>query len=137
MTMTANCNPARFEKSADCLHLVALAKKADVSLFVCDQCDNSYANPITRRVHIPPPDGRDEAYAVALHELGHILDPRGYQRPRVPGVPVPPDVQYEEELAAWDWARRNATRWTEAMEYIAQLALFTYRTGLQLDARAA
>jgi hypothetical protein len=42
-------------------------------------------------------------YAVALHEIGHILGPR--QR----------GTRLDQEVGAWEWAMENAIEWTDAM----------------------
>jgi hypothetical protein len=43
------------------------------------------------------------SYAVALHEIGHIV---GKQ----------PKLRLDREIAAWEWAKENAQEWTEVME---------------------
>jgi hypothetical protein len=55
------------------------------------------------------------AYAVALHEIGHILG--RYQLSRATLV---------RERHAWDWARRNALQWTSAMQRHADWCLEHY-----------
>jgi hypothetical protein len=42
-------------------------------------------------------------YAVALHEIGHILGPRQS------------GTRLDKEVGAWEWAERNALEWTPAM----------------------
>jgi len=51
------------------------------------------------------------AYAVAMHELGHI-------KSRAKSID-----QIERERAAWDWARSNALMWTARMEGYAVASL--------------
>jgi hypothetical protein len=51
------------------------------------------------------------AYAVAMHELGHI---KSHSQA---------SDQIERERAAWDWARRNALKWTPHMEGYAVASL--------------
>src|SRR6516165_12497804 len=55
------------------------------------------------------------AYAVALHEIGHILG--RYQLSRATLV---------RERHAWDWARRNGLRWTPEMRRHADRCLEHY-----------
>jgi hypothetical protein len=55
------------------------------------------------------------SYAVALHEIGHILG--RHQRSRRVLV---------RERWAWEWARRNAVSWTPAMEKCARKSLEWY-----------
>src|SRR6516164_11855839 len=56
------------------------------------------------------------AYAVALHEMGHILG--RHQRSQAVLV---------RERWAWDWARRNALDWTPAMQRHADWCLESYK----------
>jgi hypothetical protein len=42
-------------------------------------------------------------YAIALHEIGHILGPRQS------------GTRLDKEVGAWEWAEANALEWTEAM----------------------
>lgn len=42
-------------------------------------------------------------YAVALHEVGHIVGKRGKFR-------------LEEEQFAWEWAKANALEWTDVTQ---------------------
>jgi hypothetical protein len=55
------------------------------------------------------------AYAVALHEIGHILG--RYQLS---------DATLVRERHAWRWARRNALQWTPAMRRHADWCLDRY-----------
>lgn len=57
----------------------------------------------------------DVTYALALHELGHILEPRGHRGPRL-----------DREVAAWQWAKANAKEWTDKMDAYMQKALRSY-----------
>jgi hypothetical protein len=54
-------------------------------------------------------------YAVALHEIGHIL-----------GKHQVSEVILVRERWAWDWARRNAIQWTPAMQRHADWCLEYY-----------
>lgn len=42
-------------------------------------------------------------YAVALHEIGHILGPRQNS------------TRLDKEVGAWEWAEQHALEWTPAM----------------------
>lgn len=53
-------------------------------------------------------------YAVAMHELGHILGPRQS------------GVRLDQEVGAWEWAHDNALEWTDAMEGTMQRSLRSY-----------
>jgi hypothetical protein len=64
----------------------------------------------TIRLH---PITSEVAYAVALHEIGHIR--RGRQ-----------DDVLVNERAAWEWGRENALVWTPTMERAAERSLGDY-----------
>lgn len=55
----------------------------------------------------------DITYAVALHEIGHILG--RYPKHRI-----------DREVAAWEWAKANALVWTPAMQRTASRLLGGY-----------
>lgn len=44
-------------------------------------------------------------YAIALHEIGHILGPRQTGK----------NTRLDKEVGAWEWAEANAIEWTDAM----------------------
>ena len=55
-----------------------------------------------RRIKIKPVRG-PVSYAIALHEIGHVLGPRQT------------GLRLDQEVGAWEWAMQNALEWTEAM----------------------
>lgn len=55
-------------------------------------------------------------YAIALHEIGHVLGPRQTSKHR----------RLDREVGAWEWAKANAKEWTPAMEYKMQRCLKSY-----------
>lgn len=57
-------------------------------------------------------------YAIALHELGHIL---GKQ----------PKRRLDREVAAWDWAKENAIKWDDTMQHTAVSRLKWYEQKAQ------
>lgn len=61
-------------------------------------------------------------YAVALHEMGHLVSPTGV----LLGVLRTPAVRLDEEQAAWEWARHHALDWDDVMESVAQFGLRSY-----------
>jgi hypothetical protein len=56
----------------------------------------------TKRISIAPVKSF-VTYAVALHEIGHVLGRH-------------PARKLDREAAAWEWARANALEWNERME---------------------
>jgi hypothetical protein len=54
------------------------------------------------------------SYAVAMHELGHILGSRQS------------GTRLDQEVGAWEWAHDNAVEWTDAMEAKMQKCLRSY-----------
>lgn len=60
----------------------------------------------------------DVAYAVALHELGHVFSPKQSGRG---------DENIADEIDAWAWARAHAEYWTEKMSRDERFALASYR----------
>jgi len=88
--------------------------------------DTVYCAPITERL----------TYAIALHELGHLIAPSGALR--VAGVSGNLDnLRRDEEDAAWAWARQHALEWTADMDALAQWAEGTYRAAAAPAAPAA
>ena len=53
------------------------------------------------------------SYAIALHEIGHVVGPQGGRR-------------LEKEAQAWRWAQENAIEWTDGMERLAARCIETY-----------
>lgn len=53
------------------------------------------------------------SYAIALHEIGHVVGPQGGRR-------------LEKEAQAWRWAQENAIEWTEGMERLVARCIETY-----------
>lgn len=84
----------------------------------------------------------DTTYAVAMHELGHVLSPLGsLGHDRVAAAPTAAwRLKLTEEHAAWEWAQHYALDWTPAMDAVKAWALSTYDVGyadhLRNDANA-
>lgn len=66
----------------------------------------------TKRISIAPVRS-GITYAVALHEIGHILGRS-------------PARRLDREAAAWTWARANAIEWTPTMEAKMKSSLDSY-----------
>lgn len=84
----------------------------------------------------------ETTYAVAMHEIGHVLSPLGSMaHERASATPTSVwRLKLDEEQAAWEWAHHYALDWTPAMEAVKAWALSTYETGyadhLRNDANA-
>ena len=66
-----------------------------------------------RRINIRPVKTA-VTYAIALHEIGHILGPRQN------------GVRLDKEVGAWEWAREHALEWTDQMEAKMRKCLRSY-----------
>jgi len=66
----------------------------------------------TQRVRLSPVK-LEITYAVALHEIGHILGDQ-------------PKTRIDREVAAWQWARAYAIEWTPVMQAAAVKRLNNY-----------
>jgi hypothetical protein len=121
--------PARSRPVADLRqHVLDLARAFDVR--VCETTEiphHGAAASVRDRAILCTPITDESLYAVALHELGHVLAPSG-SLPGVDGHPA--RVQMLEEQAAWEWARHYALEWTPLMEQVAAYALSTYEAVL-------
>lgn len=53
-------------------------------------------------------------YAIAMHEIGHILGPRQL------------GSRLDKEVGAWEWAKANAIEWTEPMDATMRKLLRSY-----------
>lgn len=62
-------------------------------------------------------------YAIALHEVGHILHPNGLSTETRNAM--------DEELAAWQWAEHHALDWTADMQAAKDYGLMTHTVAEQ------
>jgi hypothetical protein len=83
-------------------------------------------------VHIPLITNH-RTYAVALHEIGHILSERGWlaRRPQDDAnvIPTPRNLalMLEEERAAWTWAHEHSIiEWSTEMRHFERDAFGSY-----------
>jgi hypothetical protein len=76
------------------------------------------------RIVLCAPITDETTYAVALHEIGHLVAPAGVLRNTQTGDRA--RLMADEEMAAWEWARHYALDWTPVMEQLARWALRTY-----------
>ncbi len=80
-------------------HIARICKIEDIEVQSHSTGGRAYRR--SRRIKIRPVKTAI-TYAVALHEIGHIL---GIQR----------GSRLDKEVQAWDWARAHALGWTDAM----------------------
>lgn len=96
-------------------HFCKLCADEDVDVQWCDRPSEALALSGELEFIRAPRIRSEVAYAVAMHELGHI---KSHSRS---------NEQTERERAAWDWARRNALLWTPRMESHAVASLSWYK----------
>jgi hypothetical protein len=107
-------------------HVRDLCEDHDISVRFCKRLDDSFALIEFEEVTIPEVKS-DVSYAVALHEIGHILGK--HQRSKRTLV---------RERWAWKWAKRAAKVWTPRMETCAERSLSWYVPRAEkLDAQRA
>lgn len=82
----------------------------------------AYSNDEERWIEIPAVKSR-VSYAIALHELGHILGP-WQDRSLI-----------EREAGAWKWARAHALVWSKAMDVTMHKGLQSYLDVALLESR--
>lgn len=112
-------------------HIMSLALKHTVSIEKSEG-SGSFAQPQQRRIILDNfPIGGSRAYAVALHEMGHVVEPLAHpemseaeHRAGAEGRTTP--FRMGGEIAAWYWARSVALVWDRTMEYSAQYSLHSY-----------
>jgi len=82
------------------------------------QPHQALAIPALRAVVVAPII-EETTYAVALHELGHILAPLG-------AVAGTTNLELDAEDAAWAWAEHHALEWTPVMARVRRWCEGTY-----------
>lgn len=106
-------------------HVHDLAAAFDCRVIESDQLRPDEALGIQRfRIVLCRPVTDETSYAVALHELGHLVAPLGVVRHVVRGDHG--NLLRIEEEAAWEWARHYALDWTPLMESVSRWAESTY-----------
>jgi hypothetical protein len=96
-------------------HIASLCRKSRIAcLYNGGHVNDSWGSPYVRQIAIAPVVG-EVSYAVALHELGHVLG--RYQKSW---------VILTRERYAWHWARDHAIAWTPVMQRRAALCLSQY-----------
>lgn len=147
--MTSNVHESTVRAARYAQHVADLARAFNVEIEYLDANPeaSSAGTLIPRTKHVAFADRRRCAtvprvidattYAVALHELGHCIDPlgmiantEGSLTYRTTGrVAVLRDMHLilTEEEAAWNWAKRNSLEWTAEMVAVVKYAFGTYR----------
>jgi hypothetical protein len=95
-------------------HFLKLCADEEADVQWCDSASKALALSGELEFIRAPRIQSETAYAVAMHELGHIKSSNEFSN------------QVERERAAWDWARRNALMWTPRMEGYAAASLQWY-----------
>jgi len=101
-------------------HVFELARAFDVRVIETDIKPDAAAASAHHRAVVISPIVDETTYAVALHELGHVLSPTGFVPDRTQ------DLTLLQEESAWAWARHYALDWSPAMESVAEWAFSTY-----------
>lgn len=99
-----------FDLDAAASHIASFAESHDIEIVSHSSGGRAYRRKkriAIRQVKSPV------TYAIALHELGHVL---GHQCGR----------RIDKELQAWQWARANALVWVRRMEDAKRDALRSY-----------
>jgi hypothetical protein len=107
-------------------HAHELARAFHVRLCESTQIkpDEAFALGSGLRLVVVSPIIDETTYAVALHELGHLVSPMGMLRAHVDGNHA--RLSRDEEDAAWTWAEHVALLWTPPMAAVRAWAEGTY-----------
>jgi hypothetical protein len=103
------------------IRVVIVKGLSDYDIHGEDSDDNSLP-----RTLVTSPITSDRIYAIALHELGHFIDPngeltKGWMVYRSLFGPDPSEIadMLKEEQASWDWGKtHSAFGWTADMEAV-------------------
>lgn len=91
-------------------HVVAICKAHKIAITFGTRRGRAWRT--ARKVSVPHVRGAI-SYAVALHEIGHVLGKRGRNR-------------LDHEVYAWQWAEEHAHMWNAAMERKRKRSLQSY-----------
>ena len=94
-------------------HIARVCKIEDIEIEWRDRLNRSLAWRRRRKIRIRPVKTAI-TYAVALHEIGHILGPRQN------------GTRLDKEVGAWEWAMANAIEWTDTMSQVRAKGLKSY-----------
>ena len=91
-------------------HITRICRRAKITVSTASARGRAWRK--SSRIAIRPVKS-DITYAIALHELGHVL---GVQTGKT----------LDKEVQAWQWARKHALVWTDAMTQKEQASLASY-----------
>ncbi len=127
-------------------HVVQLAAAFSIYIHLIEEAVDAVAGHVPIDSHLPLDDQRkiiliapvtgEITYAIALHEMGHLLAPFGQVtlsqasvQMRLTSEPTTRSdvrLQLQEEEAAWEWARHYALDWTTRMSDIQRRSFDRY-----------
>lgn len=100
------------ESAALARHVKRVCKQHGIRIFYVRYIMRGRAFRKERIIEIPRVES-PMSYAIAMHEIGHILGKN-------------PARRLDKEVEAWKWARRNAIHWCDRMTDEMQRCLGTY-----------
>lgn len=127
-------------------HVEELAQQIKATIYECRVCppDHAHADRLTRECHVPP-IANEAAYAIALHELGHLAnDPIPPTHPALVSTSIggliteldrvfrmlmeskAPEHIIQTEIEAWQWAKDHALDWSPTMDHIRAVCMASY-----------
>lgn len=99
------------DANAYAAHVARICKIEDIEIASHSRGGRAYRR--TRLIKIRPVKS-PITYAIALHEIGHILGPRQS------------GCRLDKEVGAWEWAQSSAIEWTDAMAALMRKGLQSY-----------
>lgn len=109
LRMTSDVFPVEYPKQRVQLHVNSLLVQHGIKAFVSSRI-REWSSNYEYRIVVCPRLTSDSAYAIWLHELGHIV------------------IQSHDETTAWSWAQAHALFWSPRMTTMRDLGLGTYVT---------
>lgn len=94
-------------------HITRICKIEDIEVVSHSSCGRAWRK--KRRIAIRQVKTAI-TYAVALHEIGHILGPRQTGK----------NTRLDKEVGAWEWAQQSAIEWTDVMDKQRSKSLRSY-----------
>ena len=116
---SVNCNGGN-DVTALADHIARICKIEDITIESHSRGGRAYRR--SRKIKIRPVKS-EITYAIALHEIGHILGPRQS------------GCRLDKEVGAWEWAIENAERWTLPMSRKMKECLQSYLVKVERSPR--